>query len=89
MDQAAQPSVDFDVFDLKLSDASYPQREAYRRRDRPLSALQRPQRLLEQIAVDLDPPVAEKNERRALIKQKTDFSGAQLARPYIIPEINT
>ena len=35
--------------------------------------LERPERLLQDAAVDLDPPVAELDKRRALIQKKTNF----------------
>ena len=62
-----------DLFELQLADVAKAERKGERMRLLAHAALQRAQGLLQDVAVDFDPMVAEVDERRALIQQEANL----------------
>ena len=75
IDQPAQPAVGFHLLELQQSDMAEAHREGQRIRLLVDAFLQRAQSLLENAAVDFDPAVAEKDQRRPLVEQEADLVG--------------
>ena len=64
------------LFDLQPPECAHAPCEAHRLVDRerfPRALLQRAQRLFQDVAVNLDPAVAEEDERRFLLQQEADL----------------
>ena len=80
VDEPAQPAVRAQLLDLQAADVSDSKREGERLHLPRRALLERPQRLAQDGAVDLDPAVAEIDERRTLVEQETD-----LLRPDRLP----
>ena len=74
--QAAQPAVRLYLVDAQAAEPSEPERERGRLADGEFPCLRgakRAQGLAQHVAVYLDPPIAEEDERRALVQQELDL----------------